>query len=79
MMLALVGYLLSKTLKQALNVASSLREDPVWLTTALWDVAGHKELPPSVVLNKQSMTPSTSEMRLPEKLGEPPPRYRAVL
>jgi hypothetical protein len=24
------------------------------------------------MLNKQSMTPSTSEMRLPEKLGEPP-------
>jgi hypothetical protein len=63
-MFALVGYLLSKPLKQALNVASSLREDPVWLTTALWDVAGRKELPPSVVLNKQSMTPSTSEMQL---------------
>jgi hypothetical protein len=44
MMFALVGYLLSKNLKQALNVASSQREDPVWLTTALWDVAGRKEL-----------------------------------
>jgi hypothetical protein len=47
MMLALVDYLLFKTLKQPLNVASSLREDPVWLTTALWDVVGRQELPPS--------------------------------